>query len=147
MMWEELESWLFESNTFGGQFANADVAKGLGVGSYTATRYIQSYLGAQRRPKSRTLYVLHRSDRTTRAVWHVGVRAADVRATSHQFFDDTKRRFTRALEPDLARVAALNPRARRKCEAIIEAVGEGAMRLLQVAVDGIDDGGEGLNGA
>jgi hypothetical protein len=66
------------------------------------------------------------------------VRTADARATSHQFFEDVKLRFHRAVEPDLDRIATMNPRARRKCEAIIDAVGDGAMRLLQVAVDGIE---------
>jgi hypothetical protein len=92
--------------------------------------------------------VIRRNGRTSTSVWHVGVRTADALATSHQFFDDVRTRFTVALAPDLARIDELNPRARRKCEAIIEAVGEGAMRLLQVAVDGLaDDDGHYGNGA
>jgi hypothetical protein len=141
--WEQLEAWLFESNTFGGQFTNHDVADGLGVSSSEASTYLQSYLDAQRSTRSRTLYVIHRTGRTSTAVWQAGVRTADVRATSNQFFDDVKVRFVRAVEPDLARIAELNPRARRKCEAIIDAVGEGAMKLLQVAVDGIEVDGDG----
>lgn len=139
MKWERLEEWLYETHTLGGgSFTSLDVANGLDVPRHDATRYIRSYLDAQRAQSSRTLYVLHRSGRTSRAVWSVGVRSADARATSHQFFDDIQQRFVRAVEPDLVRIATLNPRARRKCEAIIGAVATGAMQLLRVAVDGID---------
>jgi hypothetical protein len=107
--------------------------------------FIQSYLDAQRSRRSRTLYVIRRQGRTSRSIWHVGVRTADARAASFQFFDDVRQRFLIAVEPDLTRIGQLNPRARRKCEAIVAAVGEGAMQLLRVAVDGIgdddDDGG------
>jgi len=36
------------------------------------------------------------------------------------------------------RGAMLNPRAGRQCEAIIDAVGDGALKVLQAAVGGID---------
>lgn len=140
--WEQLEAWLFERRTFGGDMTNEDIAEALDISHSEASDYIQSYLDAQRSPHSRTLYVLHRTGRTSSAVWHVGERTADARATSHQYFDDVRHRFVRAVEPDLARIAEINPRAARKCKAIIEAVGDGAMRLLQVAVDGIDVDGE-----
>lgn len=142
--WEQLEEWFYESMPNGGKFENADVIDRLGLSSgREATLYIQSHLRAQRAIQPRTLFVIHRDGRTSRAVWIVGVRTVDARGTSHQFFDDVQHRFVHALAPDLTQIAKLNPRAGRKCRQIIEAVGEGAMRLLQVAVDGIDADGDG----
>jgi hypothetical protein len=139
MKWERLEQWLFDTRTFGGAFTNHDVAAALDVSPPEASTFIQSYLDAQRAKTSRTLYVLRRSGRTSSAVWQAGVRTADARAMSNQYFDDTRRRFKRALEPDLVAIAERNPRAARKCEAIIDAVGDGAMQLLRVAVDGLEE--------
>ena len=134
--WERVERWLSENHTFGGTFMNHELAEGLGVSPAEASALIQSHLDAQRSPTARTLYVLHRSGRTSAAVWRAGVRTADARAVSGQYFDDVKRKFLRAVEPDLKRIASVNPRAARQCEAIVEAVGDGAMKLLQIAVGG-----------
>jgi hypothetical protein len=149
MKWEQLEEWLYETRTLGGTFTQADVAEHFGVEGRAATAFIRSYLDAQRARgprRPRTLYVIYRDGRTTAATWHVGVRTADARADSYQFFADVQHRFKIALSPDLLRIGELNPRARRKCDAIIDAVGEGAMRLLQVAVDGLgdDENGDGV---
>jgi hypothetical protein len=137
--WEVLEEWLHDRHTFGGDFDSVDVAEGLGIDPADASQHIQSYLSAQRSPKSSTLYVIHRTGRTTSSRWHSGIRTADARATSYQYFSDVTRKFERALAPDLQRIAALNPRAARRCHSIIEAVGEGAMKVLLAAVDGIGD--------
>ena len=84
-------------------------------------------------------YLEKRDGRTSSAVWNVGERTADARALSYQYFEDVQHRFVRAVAPDLRRIGARNPRARRKCEAIVAAVGDGAMRLLRAAVDGLED--------
>src|SRR5262245_61962410 len=141
--WEQLEEWLYETRPLGGRFTQEEVAERFDVTGRAATAYIRAHLDAQRSIRSRTLYLIHREGRTSKAIWIVGVRSADARALSHQYFDDVRQRFLIAVEPDLVRIGALNPRARRKCEAIVAAVGEGAMRLLQVAVDGIDVDGDG----
>ena len=136
--WELLEAWLFEIHTFGGVFTNYDVADGLGITPRQATHYIQAYLAAQRGAAD-TLYVIYREGRTKRAVWRVGIRTADARALSHTYFDDVKVKFQRAVEPDLIRIGELNPRARRRCEQIVEAVSTSAMTMLRVAVGLSDD--------
>lgn len=144
LRWEILENWLYERaiNGVTPHFTSHEVADGLDIDTLTATRYIQAYLSAQRSTKSDTLFVLSRSGRTKTAIWHAGVRTSDARGTSHQFFDDVVTRFHRALEPDLKRIAVLNPRAGRKCERIVTMVGENAMALLLLAVDGFGDDNE-----
>jgi len=136
---DQLEAWIFEHCPMGGYLTNALIASDLEIPSWEASQLIQAYLSAQRAAGSKTLYVLHREvGRTRQAVWKVGVRTADARATSSMFFDDVKVKFHRALEPDLKRITMLNPRAGRQCEAIIDAVGDGALKVLQAAVGGID---------
>jgi hypothetical protein len=139
MKWEVLEAWLFETHTLGGQFTSFDVADALGCSGPQASGYIQSYLDAQRSSSSRTLYVLHRDGRTSAALWSAGIRTADARAVSHTYFEDVKTKWRRAVEPDLIRIAQRNPQARKKCDRIIDAVGDHAMQLLRIAVDGFDD--------
>lgn len=135
-MWELLEKWLFDNLTFGGSFDNRELADSCGIAPAKASAWIRSYLAAQRGPNSSTLYVLHRTGRTSNARWQAGVRTADARGISHQYFDDVRTRFVRAVEPDLHAIAMRNPRAAKQCRAIVEAVGDGAMKLLQVAVGG-----------
>lgn len=139
--WETLEEWLYDNRLLGGSFTSHDVADGLRISGPEATQHIKSYLTAQRSPTSTTLYVLHREGRTSRSIWFAGMRAADVKATSSQFFDDVAHRFFKAVELDLVRIGEINPRMRRRCERIIEAVGKGALVVLRAAVDGIDDDG------
>jgi hypothetical protein len=140
LRWERLEAWIFETHPDGGRFTNYDVADGLGLTNRQGTYYLQAYQEAQRRLDSTTLYVIHRDGRTKRAVWTAGVRTADARALSHQFFDDVEHRFKRAIAPDLAHIADRNPRARPKCNQITASVGHHALELLRIAVDGLDDG-------
>ena len=140
--WLTLEDWLVETMPDGGSFTHADVVSHFGVSGAEASRMVQSYLRAQRSEDSQTLYVLHRENRTAAAVWTAGVRTIDARQTSGQFFDDVAYRWIAAVTPDLRRIAAINPRAARKCRQIIRAVSEGAMTVLQVAVDGEIEGDE-----
>jgi len=137
--WEQIEEWLFETRPNGGTFLHGDVMERFDLDGRTATLWIQSYLDAQRQAKSRTLYVIHREQRTSRAIWVVGVRAVDARAIGHQFFDDVHQRFVIAVTPDLERLATINPRAAKRCRRIIEVVGTNAMQLLRVAVDGVTE--------
>lgn len=143
MRWERLEEWLFEQHTLGGSFTVYDVADAMGCESSAASGYIQAYLEAQRSGSSRTLYVLHRDGRTSAAIWTVGIRSADARAVSHTFYEDVKRKWMRAVEPDLARIAARNPAARPRVERIISAVFDHALHLMRIAVDGFDGGDDG----
>lgn len=144
--WEILEQWIFDTIPMGGTFTNIDIAVGLHITTRAATNYIQAYLDKQCSPDGSTLYVIHRSGRTKNTVWVVGMRTADARGTSHQYFSDVQRRWTRAVEPTLIEIGKKNPRARRRCERIVEAVSESAMKMLQVAVDGLDDDDEGGDG-
>lgn len=139
MRWEQLEAWIYDTHQDGGNFTNYDVADGLEISNRQATYFIQAYQEAQRKPDSNTLYVIHRDGRTKRAVWTAGVRTADARAVSHQFFDDVQHRWLRAIEPDLAHIAERNPRARPKCKQISVGVGHHALELLRIAVDGLDN--------
>ena len=125
--WRDMESYL---SAHPGQSFNAvALAADLGVSSWEATQMIQAYLGVQRLPNSRTLYVLYRKGRTRAAVWHVGVRSTDMRLLSRQYLDDAKTRVIRALEPDLARMGVLNPRASQFAESIGNVV-EANLQLL-----------------
>lgn len=132
--WERLEEWLFDHETE--HFTSLDLADGLELRRQAASRYIQSYLTAQRRPNSTTLYVLKREGRTSRAEWSVGQRVADARVIGGTLFEDVSVKVKRAFGPDLEHLAALNPRAAKYAERKIEAVMDGALRVLQASVDG-----------
>lgn len=139
MRWEVLEIWLFDYHTHGGQFTVYDVAAGLGITTASASRYIQAYLTEQRSPESTALYVLHREGRTASAVWMCGERTVDARAVANTYYDDVKTKWRRAAEPDISRIAARNPRARKTCDAIMEAVSDHAMELMRIATGSIGD--------
>lgn len=144
--WETLESWLFENRINGGRVGNShELAEELGISSNESSAIIQSHLEAQRSPRSRTLYILRRKGRTSRAVWYSGIRTVDSRAAGETFFEDVDVKFRKALAPDLQRIAARNPRAAKQCERIVDAVGNSAMTMLRIAVglgdDDDDDGG------
>lgn len=133
-MWRVLEEWIVETYGFGGSFTNRDVAEGLDITNAQASMLIQSHLDAQRAAEPLTMYVLHRDGRTSAAVWTAGISTADARAVSQQFVNDVQRTVRRAFAPDLLRIAALNPRAARRCEAWIDAVAVNAMQVLSIAV-------------
>ncbi len=137
--WEQFEVWLFENHPNGGVLGSSrDIAALIGIDREEMSGWIGSYLTAQRAQSSRTLFVLHREGRTSNAVWHSGVRTADVRGIGGQYFDDVRQKFLRAVEPDIRRIAVRNPRAARQCEVIVSAVSEGAMKVLQAAVGGME---------
>lgn len=128
--WEVLEDYLTQAVVTGQQvFNQAALACDMGISGPRASWLIQSYLDAQRRPNSQTLYVLHRTGRTSNAVWHVGSRAQDARELGRQHLDDMRLRVVRAMEPDLIRMGILNPRAVQVSDAIVAAV-EANLQLL-----------------
>lgn len=133
--WERLETWLFDHDTE--RFTVYDIAEGMDIPVPEASSLIQLYLSAQRALSSSTLYVLKREGRTKAAVWSVGVRTADSRIIGQTLFDDVMVRVKRAYQPDMLRLAAKNPRAARYAEAKIEAVTNGAMRVLAASLDAI----------
>lgn len=140
--WEHLEQWIAENDIENGSFTSVDLAHGLEITRPEASELIQFYLIAQRGRRSKTLYVLRREGLTRNARWHVGIRTTDARGVGQQLFGDVTVKFRRAVEPDLKRIARRNPLAAHQCETIIEAVGEGVMRILQVAVGGAPEGDE-----
>lgn len=144
--WELLEEMLFDVDMLGYEITNEWIARtakhrwNARISNAEASRWIQSYLAAQRTPKSRTLYVLKRKGRTAAATWTVGQRTVDERRITRQFADDVKRTFKRAVQPDLIRIATINPRSRTSVEAKIDAIAEGALVMLVAACDGYLDG-------
>jgi len=118
--WEELETYLTQHQLIGQEFNSYDVAHTLRVVPYRATCLIQAYLVAQRAPKSRTLYVLHRQGRTRSSMWRVGARTRDVRELTRQCMDDITVKVMDALTPDLRRMGALNPRLAQTTEAMVQ---------------------------
>lgn len=96
---------------------------------------IRDYLRAQRRANSRTLYVLSRQGRTARAMWHVGARSSDVRGLAAQCLSDMSLKVTDSLEPDLRRMASLNPR----CARLAAAMSGAFAANLALLATGLDD--------
>lgn len=134
-MWEQLEDYLFDLALTETPFTNRELAEAWKIPAARASAYIQEYQDAQSRENSRTLFVLHREDRTTNAVWHIGVRASDAREIGGQFADDVKRRVDRAIQPALTRLVQKNPRAVRQSDAIGGAI-SAAVNLLVAMLDG-----------
>jgi hypothetical protein len=131
--WERMEEWLFDHEIH--RFTVYDVAAGFGCPVHEATALVQAYLAAQRREQSGTLFVLKREGRTRSAVWSVGQRTVDARVIGGTLFEDVEVKVRRAFAPDMARLAAKNPRAAKYCEAKIDAVMNGALVVLKSAVD------------
>lgn len=123
--WEALENILQP----GDRVNSAWVAQALGVSRREGSAHIQSELSAVRAKKSKTKYVIHRQGRTSNSEWLVGVRAADVRSRTSQCVNDMKRTVERALEPDLARMGLLNPRAALLVEAQVNAMVAGLQAM------------------
>lgn len=133
--WEQLEVHLFDREALGEEFNCPALADDLGITRREATSLIQCYLSAQRRPNSRTLFVISRQGRTAAAVWHVGVRSRDVRLLTRQCLSDMGVKVTASLEPDLRRMAGLNPRCSRLAEAMTNAFAAN-LKLLAAGLDG-----------
>lgn len=134
--WQKLELWLLDHDS--DRFSAEQLAVSMGVDTRYASNLIQHYLQAQRGPDSATVYVLKRQGRTRSAVWSIGQRTADAHVIGSVLFDDVHVKVLRAFAPDLERLGAINPRARRYCEAKIAAVLDGAMKVLAASVDGIE---------
>lgn len=140
--WERLEEYLYEYDKDGSDFTVHEYVDAANLDStYEGTADIQAYLGAQRSTNSKTLYVLRRQPgtRTVNSRWAVGVKSKDARLIGKGFFDDTKSRWLNAVHGDLVRLGTINPQARRLVEAQTDAVVEGAIRILEVAVMGQSD--------
>lgn len=133
--WERLEAWIFDHEAE--EFTNLDVAKGLGITPQNASLLIRSYTTAQRSPESRTLYVLKRNGRTSAAIWSVGQRTEDAHMICGTLFEDVSVKVHRAFKPDLQRLEARNPRAARYVEAKLEAVIDGALKVLAASLDSV----------
>lgn len=131
--WERLEEWLIDHDHE--EFTNRGLAQSMDISAAEASALIRSYLAAQRSPDAATLYVLKRRGRTSSSIWSVGQRTADGRLVCGILFDDVRVKIARAFEPDLNRLQAINPRARRFVEAKLTAVVEGALIVLASALD------------
>lgn len=144
--WEVFEEWLYDYDMTGKSFAVEDYAADKGIDVSDASEYVQSYLEAQRRQGSTTLYVLARcpGTRTRNARWQVGARTKHARQIGRGLHDDVRAKVIRTFLPDLRRVAQINPRAARASTAMVEAVVDGALRVLEAAVQGLspDEGTE-----
>lgn len=138
--WETFEEYLFEYDLLGQEFNHAAVVEDLGCSSYEATRLIQSYLDAQDRKDSSTLFVLRRvaGTRTSNTMWHVGARALDARGIGQQVTDDLKRRIERVVRPTLRRIGEKNPQALPAAEATVKCMNS-AVELMVAMLNG-DDG-------
>lgn len=133
--WEELEQYLMDRELLEQEFNSIALAQDLGVTPLYASSLIQSYLDAQRRYKSDTLFVLSRQGRTSNAVWHVGARTRDVRMLTIQCLSDITVKVTDALEPDLRRMSGLNPRAAK----VASAYGDLFVANLKLLATNLDD--------
>lgn len=135
-LWEEFEEYLYERHLLAEDFNQAAVAEDLDVPGWEATRYIQSYLDAQVRKDSKTLFVLHRlpGTRTKNAMWHVGDRAVDARSLGSEWVSDVMRRIERFTEPTLKRIGEKNPRAVPAARAIAKSI-EASLELMVSLMD------------
>jgi len=133
--WEQVEGVLLEYDFSEAYLTNEWLSQALGVTTSQASRMIQSYLIAQRSVKSQTGFVLKRAEgRTTSSQWSVGQRIKDARQINRMFADDVKCKLKRAVEPDLLAIARINPRAVPQIEMLIDVMGDGFMKVLEVAV-------------
>jgi hypothetical protein len=139
--WEEFEEYLFERDLLGEDFNHTAVwdefrPHGRRVTRREATLYIQSYLGAQTRPDSTTLFVLTRipGTRTKNAMYHVGERTAEARSQGKQWSNDAKRRIDRYTEPTLRRIAEKNPRSLPAARAVAKGI-DASLELMAALLD------------
>jgi hypothetical protein len=135
-LWRTMEQYIDENLSIGESFTSTQYAADQGITGARASKHIQGYLQAQRGERSRTRYVLKREPgtRTHSARWSVGERSADIRTAGITFSDDVKKKWMSAVEPDIRRIAAINPKAARRAENIIEATLDGAIKVLEAAV-------------
>lgn len=137
--WQRLDEWLDETEPK--QITNADVAKAMDVSPPVATRYIQAHLDVSRRPDSPTLFQLKRKGRTRTTVWQVHNRLAG-QVIDRTLYEDFRTRILRAYVPDMAKLAEVNPRVRRRCERRIDYAIHNVVGAVAVLVDDALDEGE-----
>jgi hypothetical protein len=137
-MWQDLEDYLFDYHEDGSEFSNREYADATGIDNLEASAHIQSYLSAQRSPKGNTLYVLHRREgtRTSNSRWLVGEKKFNANMVGRAYASDVVCQFVRAVEKDLARMGSVNPRVRRYVSGQIRSIMDGALVVLQAAVEG-----------
>jgi hypothetical protein len=134
--WERVEDYIDNNLAVGGVFNSRAYAAANGLGWHEASEHIQAHLIAQRGAKSRTKYVLKRQPgtRTSTSYWSVGERARDVRLAGLAFSSDVKAKWMVAVEPDIRRIAAINPQAAKRAEKVCDATLDGALKVLEAAV-------------
>ena len=137
--WEKLDEWLDETEPK--QITNADVAAAMDVSPAVATRYIQAHLDVSRRPDSPTIYQLKRKGRTRTAVWQVHNRLAG-QLIDRTLYEDFRTRILRAYVPDMAKLAQVTPRRRKRCERRIDYAIHNVVGAVAVLVDDALDGDE-----
>jgi hypothetical protein len=136
--WEILEALFLRLGiTSNNRFMNDWVAVQLGVSTTEATEYIQSYLAAQRAKTSNTLFVLKRmpGTRTANAQWAIGQRQYDAKLVTKAFSSDIKCRFMLAIEPDLNRMAAINPQAAQQAQTKINTIVNSVVPLIELVLE------------
>jgi hypothetical protein len=141
-LWEMFEQDVLDQYGAGAVFTNRSLAADIGIEDWEASEWIQRYLGAQRRPRARTRYVLTREDRTKRAVWTVGLRAQDARQVIGQFGRDVSCTIRRAVKPDLDRIGAVNPRARTVVATQLEPLIDGVIGVIGAMIATVGWNGE-----
>jgi hypothetical protein len=141
-LWQELETWLFDMYDEHGpkfRFTSHTIQDDLKVSGYDASTLIQSYLEAQRRPDSETLFVLKREGRTSAAIWSMGIRTADARAMGNTLYRDITVKVKRAYAPDMKRLAMRNPKAAKFVNQKIDHMVPHALALIAESLDSYFD--------
>lgn len=118
--WQIFEDYLTDLLERQDEFNHDDIKADLGVSGPEASYLVQAYLGAQRGKRPKTAYVIHRTGRTSAAVWKIGVRADDAREVTGQAMGDFRHRIEQAVKPDLIQIGQRNPRALRLAERALD---------------------------
>jgi hypothetical protein len=152
--WLVFEEWLATTHSPGDTFTSREYAYTTGLDPNDASDHLQAYQRRQRleiRHNNKgeqiggpyTAYVLRRlpGTRTNSAVWTFGVRSKDIDKISQTWARDLRYRFMAAVGPDIRRVAAINPRAAKKAENVIETIVDGALKVLVGTIKGLDESG------
>lgn len=130
--WEQLEEFL-DVVAFAGvkSFRYYDVAEVLGLAPGEASKLIQAYLEAMVSPSCVTRYTIHRTERTSAAVWHIGHSTKELRSLTGQFADDVENRVVGVITPMVDHIGESNPKARPQVTKTVLRIG----RLIQNLAD------------
>jgi len=129
-LWQLFETEVLDDLEEGSSFTARQLGEAAALDTTEASRWITLYVDAQRRPRSRTKYVLHRTGRTASAVWSLGVRTNDARDIVGQFGDDTRYRLFYAVRPDLQRIAKKNGRSTKAIEEQLSPAIDGVVQII-----------------